>query len=194
MRHARGRPILTRHDADPAGRRELHAHPSRRNVNRPSNSTTSHGHHPNTQVATILAEAGIVELPDERAAAGDGEGEAHDAVARVLFPLMLRIEPQRGGGAGRRGGGAAPAFEKLLADLTEGDGDDEDGDEGEGIWSRHAPWASPDGPLLAHVRFECDNQLLVLNPRASAARELLPRMTPVERVWHIPPVQLFPKA
>ena len=82
-RHARGRPILTRHDADPAGRRELHAHHLVVKSIAPR-TTTSHGHH-QTQVATILAEAGIVELPDERAADGDGEGEAPDAVARVLF-------------------------------------------------------------------------------------------------------------
>ena len=81
-----------------------------------------------------------------------------------------------------------------------GDSDDEDGGpeamqflellttpgECEGMWTDDQPWAKPDGKLLTHMSFKYPEALIIINPRARAAREKIPHLSPVERVWHVP--------
>ena len=55
----------------------------------------------------------------------------------------------------------------------------------EDMWTDDQPWAKPDGKLLTHVYFKAE-ALIILNPRARAAREKIPHLSPVERVWHVP--------
>ena len=44
----------------------------------------------------------------------------------------------------------------------------------------------PDGKLLTHMSFKYPEALIIINPRARAAREKIPHLSPVERVWHVP--------
>ena len=121
----------------------------------------------------FLVQAGVIENDAD-------DDEDVNSAEQLVFPLCQYMQPSWVTGSGdsddEDGGPEAMQFLELLT--TPG--------EYEGMWTEYQPWAKPDGKLLTHMSFKYPEALIIINPRARAAREKIPHLSPVERVWHVP--------